>query len=379
MVRRLKQARNINGKGRSSHRKGAPKSGRTGVVASGREAERVRSGRNAFSQKPKEQSSIEKETVDGGVEVTKVNFITIDDDAAGQRVDNFLLRVLKGVPKTRVYRIVRKGEVRVNKKRVTADYRLELNDVVRIPPVRVAEREAPIRPADSVIAQLEKAVLYEDDLLLIINKPSGLAVHGGSGLSYGVIEALRQLRPENRTLELVHRLDRDTSGCLVIAKRRSMLRHLHNQLQQKEKVEKLYHALVVGKWPARKQLVNAPLLKNVLQSGERMVRVHVDGKKSRTAFRVLDRFPNMTLVEAYPITGRTHQIRVHCLHAGHAIAGDEKYGMDADNQSQKQFGLNRLFLHAASIEFDLLDGKRLKVEAPLPEDLAEVLSALKGE
>ncbi|WP_257264960.1 23S rRNA pseudouridine(955/2504/2580) synthase RluC, partial [Endozoicomonas sp. ONNA2] len=285
---------------------------------------------------------------------------------------------LKGVPRTRVYRIVRKGEVRVNKKRIRADYRLELNDVVRIPPVRVAQQEAPVRPNDSVIAQLEKSVLYEDDLLLVINKPSGLAVHGGSGLAYGVIEALRQLRPKNRTLELVHRLDRDTSGCLVIAKRRSMLRHLHNQLQQKEKVEKLYHALVVGKWPVRKQLVNAPLLKNVLQSGERMVRVHVDGKKSRTAFRVLDRFPNMTLVEAYPITGRTHQIRVHCLHGGHPIAGDEKYGMDGDNQTQKQFGLNRLFLHAASIEFDTLDGQRLKVEAPLPDDLAEVLSALQG-
>ncbi|WP_257283922.1 23S rRNA pseudouridine(955/2504/2580) synthase RluC [Endozoicomonas sp. SESOKO1] len=318
------------------------------------------------------------EAVEADVVAANVNFMTIDEDAAGQRVDNFLLRVLKGVPKTRVYRIVRKGEVRVNKKRVTADYRLQLSDVVRIPPVRMAERESPVRPADSVIAQLEKAVLYEDDLLLIINKPSGLAVHGGSGLSYGVIEALRQLRPENRTLELVHRLDRDTSGCLVIAKRRSMLRHLHNQLQQKEKVEKLYHALVAGKWPARKQLVNAPLLKNVLRSGERMVRVHVDGKKSRTAFRVLERFPNMTLVEAYPITGRTHQIRVHCLHAGHAIAGDEKYGMDADNLLQKQFGLKRLFLHAASIEFDLLDGKRLKVEAPLPVDLAEVLSALQG-
>lgn len=376
MVRRLKQARNVNGKGRSSHRKGASKSGRTGGVVSGRGAGREGSGRQALPRRLKEQPPGNGEAVEAGVVAANVNFITIDEDAAGQRVDNFLLRVLKGVPKTRVYRIVRKGEVRVNKKRVSADYRLELNDVVRIPPVRVAEREAPIRPADSVIAQLEKAVLYEDDLLLIINKPSGLAVHGGSGLSYGVIEALRQLRPDNRTLELVHRLDRDTSGCLVIAKRRSMLRHLHNQLQQKEKVEKLYHALVVGKWPARKQLVNAPLLKNVLQSGERMVRVHVDGKKSRTAFRVLNRFPNMTLVEAYPITGRTHQIRVHCLHAGHPIAGDEKYGMDSDNQSQKQFGLKRLFLHAASIEFDLLDGKRLKVEAPLPDDLAEVLSAL---
>ena len=310
---------------------------------------------------------------------TGVVFITIDEDAAGQRIDNFLLRILKGVPKTRVYRIVRKGEVRVNKKRVTADYRLALHDQVRVPPVVVAQRDAPVRLADNVIHQLEQAVLYEDDQLLIINKPSGLAVHGGSGLSYGVIEALRQLRPENRTLELVHRLDRDTSGCLVIAKRRSMLRHLHNQLQQKGRVEKLYHALVVGKWPVRKQLVNAPLLKNVLQSGERMVRVHVDGKQSRTAYRVLERFGNMTLVEAYPITGRTHQIRVHCLHAGHPIAGDEKYGMDDDNQKQKQFGLNRLFLHAASIQFALPDGRLLKVEAPLPAELMAVLTALKEQ
>ena len=307
-----------------------------------------------------------------------VAFITIDEDAVGQRIDNFLLRILKGVPKTRVYRLVRKGEVRVNKKRVAADYRLALHDLVRVPPVTIAQRDAPVRPSDSVIDQLQQAVLYEDDQLLVINKPSGLAVHGGSGLSYGVIEALRQLRPENRTLELVHRLDRDTSGCLMIAKRRSMLRHLHNQLQQKGQVEKLYHALVVGKWPARKQLVNAPLQKNVLQSGERMVRVHVDGKQSRTAYRVLDRFANMTLVEAYPITGRTHQIRVHCLHAGHPIAGDDKYGMDDANQEQRQFGLKRLFLHAASIQFALPDGRRLKIEAPLPAELAEVLAGLKG-
>lgn len=335
----------------------------------------------AVSREPKELApiAIDKDVFDGGVEVVKVNFMTIDEDSVGQRVDNFLLRVLKGVPRTRVYRIVRKGEVRVNKKRVTAGYRLKLHDVVRIPPVRIAERATLVKPADRVITQLEKAVLYEDGELLVINKPSGFAVHGGSGLSYGVIEALRQLRPENRTLELVHRLDRDSSGCLVIAKRRSMLRHLHNQLQQKGKVEKLYHVLVVGKWPTRKQLVNAPLLKNVLQSGERVVRVNEDGKKSRTAFRVLDRFPNMTLVEAYPITGRTHQIRVHCLHVGHPIAGDEKYGMDADNQWQKRFGLKRLFLHAASIKFELLDGKQLKVEAPLPKDLAEVLSTLRGK
>lgn len=314
---------------------------------------------------------------------TKVSLVTIDEEFAGQRIDNFLLRELKGVPKTRIYRILRKGEVRVNKKRVTADYRLEKGDVVRIPPVRMSREEHTIKPADALIKQLEQSVLYENDQLLIINKPSGLAVHGGSGLSYGVIEALRILRPDNHRLELVHRLDRDTSGCLVIAKRRSMLRHLHNQLQQRGKVEKLYHALVVGKWPTRKQLVNAPLLKNVLQSGERMVRVHADGKQSRTAYRVLERFNhstlnNLTLVEAYPITGRTHQIRVHCLHAGHAIAGDEKYGMDSNNQQQKEAGLNRLFLHAASIRFTLPDGSELLVQAPLPEELTSVLNNLKN-
>ncbi len=336
-------------------------------------------GSSGSGQKKTVVASVAAKSGAGGAEAvgTGVFFVTIDEDSAGQRIDNFLLRILKGVPKARVYRIVRKGEVRVNRKRVDANYRLLLNDIVRIPPVVVVPKDAPVRPSDSVIQRLERAVLYEDDQLLIINKPSGLAVHGGSGLSYGVIEALRQLRPENRTLELVHRLDRDTSGCLMIAKRRSMLRHLHSQLQQKGQVEKLYHALVVGKWPARKQLVNAPLLKNVLQSGERMVRVHVDGKQSRTAYRVLERFANMTLVEAYPITGRTHQIRVHCLHAGHPIAGDEKYGVDAANQEQKRFGLNRLFLHAASIQFALPNGRLLKVEAPLPVELAAVLEALK--
>lgn len=307
---------------------------------------------------------------------TSVRFETIDDGADGQRLDNFLLRILKGVPKTRIYRIVRKGEVRVNKGRATSDYRLQLGDVVRIPPIRMSE-EKTVKVKTSVLDQLNDAILYEDDQLIIMNKPAGIAVHGGSGLSFGVIEALRQLRPEQRTLELVHRLDRDTSGCLMIAKRRSMLRYLHNLLQEKKHVEKLYHALVVGKWAARKQMVDAPLLKNVLQSGERMVRVHVDGKRSRTAYKVLERFPNMTLVQAFPITGRTHQIRVHCLHAGHAIAGDEKYAAESDLQKMKQQGLKRLFLHAASIAFPLPDGRPLKIEAPLPPELTEVLNTLR--
>ena len=306
----------------------------------------------------------------------RVQMRTIDQDDAGQRVDNYLLRILKGVPRTRIYRILRKGEVRVNKKRVTADYRLQAGDLLRIPPVRMAEKGEKVKPADSVIEKLEQSIIFENDKLLILNKPSGIAVHGGSGLNYGVIEALRQIRPDNKTLELVHRLDRDTSGCLVIAKRRSMLRHIHNQLQQKHKVQKIYNALVVGKWPARKQLVNVPLQKDVRRSGERMVRVDMDGKQSRTEYRVLSRYQNASLVEAKPITGRTHQIRVHCLHAGHAIAGDDKYGSDNDNQTFKEQGLKRLFLHAASIEFELPDGQMLKVEAPLPEELQRVLGRL---
>ena len=305
-----------------------------------------------------------------------VRMVTIDQDDAGQRIDNYLIRVLKGVPKTRIYRILRKGEVRINKKRVTADYRIQGGDLLRIPPVRIAERGEKVKPANSVIEKLEKSIIFENDKLLIINKPSGIAVHGGSGLNYGVIEALRQIRPDNKTLELVHRLDRDTSGCLIIAKRRSMLRHIHNLLQQKHKVQKVYNALVVGKWPARKLLVNAPLQKDVRQSGERMVRVDIDGKKSRTEYKVLERYQGASLVEAKPITGRTHQIRVHCLHAGHAILGDDKYGTDEDNQAFKAQGLKRLFLHAASIEFELPDGEMLKVEAPLPEELKRVLSEL---
>ncbi len=319
-----------------------------------------------------EKSVVEKQEPANAV----VRFVTIDSEDAGQRVDNYLIRVLKGVPKTRIYRIIRKGEVRVNKKRITADYRLQNDDLLRIPPVRVAEAGDKIRPADSILEKLEQSILYEDSRLLVINKPSGLAVHGGSGLSYGVIEAFRQIRPDNKTLELVHRLDRDTSGVLMIAKRRSMLRHLHNQLQMKTKVVKLYQALVIGKWPARKLLVNAPLQKNVVQSGERMVRVDMDGKKSRTEYRVLNRFPGATLVEASPITGRTHQIRVHCLHAGHAILGDDKYCKDEYNQQFRLEGLKRLFLHAASIQFETPEGEMLKIEAPLPVDLQRVLDKI---
>ena len=304
-----------------------------------------------------------------------VRFITIDADDGGQRLDNYLCRVLKGVPKTRIYRIIRKGEVRVNKKRVTADYRIQEGDYLRVPPVRLAEKGEVVRLPASVTERLANSIIYEDARLIIINKPSGLAVHGGSGISCGVIEALRQMRPDEKGLELVHRLDRDTSGCLMIAKKRSMLRHIHAQLQS-DGVQKIYNALVIGRWPARKQLVKAPLQKNTLRSGERMVRVHVDGKASKTSYRVLKRLGDATLVEASPLTGRTHQIRVHCLHAGHAILGDDKYGRDEDNQNYKQHGLKRLFLHAASLKLEMPTGEVLKVEAPLPDDLQKVLKKL---
>ncbi len=307
-----------------------------------------------------------------------VRFVTIESGDEGQRLDNYLCRILKGVPKTRIYRVIRKGEVRVNKKRSAADYRVQQGDCLRIPPVRVAEKRDPAKLPASLANSLEKSVLYEDASLIIINKPSGLAVHGGSGISCGVIEALRQVRPNEKGLELVHRLDRDTSGCLMVAKKRSMLRYLHRQLQS-DGIQKVYNALVVGRWPVRKQLVNAPLLKNTLRSGERMVRVHVDGKASKTSYKVLQRLGEATLVEASPLTGRTHQIRVHCLHAGHAILGDEKYGDGDDNRRLKTIGLKRLFLHAASLEFRLPAGDLLKIEAPLPTDLQTVLKRLKDD
>ncbi|MDP0587896.1 MAG: 23S rRNA pseudouridine(955/2504/2580) synthase RluC [Candidatus Endonucleobacter bathymodioli] len=306
-----------------------------------------------------------------------VQWVTISD-VEGQRLDNYLCRTLKGVPKTRIYRIIRKGEVRVNKKRVAPGYRLQDGDFLRIPPVRVAEETEKTYMPVSVSELLAKSLLYEDAGLLIINKPSGLAVHGGSGISCGIIEAFRQMRPKEKGLELVHRLDRETSGCLMIAKKRSVLRHIHGQLQNNE-VKKVYHTLVVGCWPLKRHIVNAPLRKNTLCSGERIVRVDVNGKASKTCYRVLERFSGVTLVEASPLTGRTHQIRVHCLEAGHAIIGDAKYGNDKDNQRYRQQGVKRLFLHAASLTLTLPTGVVVTVEAPLPNDLGGFLQKMGAE
>ncbi|EIF43237.1 RluA family pseudouridine synthase [gamma proteobacterium BDW918] len=300
-----------------------------------------------------------------------VRLVAVEADYVGQRIDNFLMRELKGVPKSRIYNLLRRGEVRVNKSRAKPDYKLQTGDVVRVPPVRVAVREESAVPL-GLDAGLRSAILYEDAGLLVINKPSGLAVHGGSGISLGLIEALRQMYPEQRHLELVHRLDRDTSGCVMVAKKRSVLKQLHELLKARKGVDKRYLALVGGKWPARKQQVNAPLQKNVLSSGERMVRVELEGKKSVTEYTLLRRVAGASLIEARPVTGRTHQIRVHCQYAGYPILGDDKYGDDEADANFRKLGLKRLFLHAHSLAFTL-DGKRISVVAPLPPELEKVL------
>ena len=300
-----------------------------------------------------------------------VRLVAVEADYVGQRIDNFLMRELKGVPKSRIYNLLRRGEVRVNKSRAKPDYKLQAGDIVRVPPVRVAVREESVVPL-GLDAGLRSAILYEDAGLLVINKPSGLAVHGGSGISLGLIEALRQMYPEQRHLELVHRLDRDTSGCVMVAKKRSVLKQLHELLKARKGVDKRYLALVGGKWPARKQQVNAPLQKNVLSSGERMVRVELEGKKSVTEYTLLRRVAGASLIEARPVTGRTHQIRVHCQYAGYPILGDDKYGDDEADANFRKLGLKRLFLHAHSLAFNL-DGKRISVVAPLPSELEKVL------
>jgi 23S rRNA pseudouridine955/2504/2580 synthase len=296
-----------------------------------------------------------------------VQLLEVAPELAGQRIDNFLITALKGVPRTLVYRILRKGEVRVNKGRIKPEYKLQAGDIVRVPPLRLPERDAPVPVAQGLLQRLEAAIVYEDKGLIILNKPAGIAVHGGSGLSFGVIEAFRQLRPDAKELELVHRLDRDTSGLLMIAKKRSMLRHLHEALRG-DGVDKRYMALVRGHWPTRTKQVNAPLLKSNLRSGERMVEVNPEGKEALTMFKVLRRFGDFaTLVEARPVTGRTHQIRVHTLHAGHCIAGDAKYGDETFTRELRDLGGKRLFLHAYALSLTLPDGSPLSVEAPVDE------------
>lgn len=302
-----------------------------------------------------------------------VRIIDIAQENAQQRIDNFLRLHLKGVPKSMIYRIVRKGEVRVNKKRIKPDYKLQVGDSVRIPPVKVDAENALPSPKLNIIKNLESAIVYEDDGLIILNKPSGLAVHGGSGLDFGAIEGLRSLRPDARFLELVHRLDKATSGCLLIAKKRSVLRALHEQLRQKT-MNKQYLALVKGHWESKNRVVREPLLKIAQDS---VVKVSPLGKASETHFKILQRYQGATLVEASPVTGRTHQIRVHAACKGHNIACDERYGDSNFDNSMKALGLNRLFLHAAHITFyhPVLE-KKMTVSAPICPRLEQLLEKL---
>lgn len=305
-----------------------------------------------------------------------VQLIEVDSEHQGQRIDNFLFARLKGVPKSHVYRILRTGEVRRNGGRVRASDRIESGDVIRVPPVRIADRDDIELPLNLIRGRIEPRILFEDEDLLVLNKPSGMAVHGGSGLSYGVIEALRELRPDARGLELVHRLDRETSGCLLIAKKRSALRVLHEQFRD-DVVGKVYLALLAGVWAKNRWLVDAPLKKNVLQSGERMVRVSREGKEAVTEFRRMERYQGATLVEAKPVTGRTHQIRVHAQHLGHPLAGDDRYGDEKTNRHFGQYGLKRLFLHAKETTFKHpRTGDALTVRAPLDDELLHVLTLL---
>ncbi len=312
-----------------------------------------------------------------GGPVAGVGHREVTSQHAGQRIDNYLLSALKGVPRSRVYRLLRKGEVRVNRKRVRPDYRLAIGDVVRLPPVRDAAPRPALQVPQALRAEFAARVLAQGDGWLVIDKPAGIAVHGGSGLAFGVIEALRALHPD-QNLDLVHRLDRDTSGCLLVARSRAALVDLQAQMRAAG-VGKYYQALVVGHWPSDLREVNAPLRKNTLSSGERIVRADVAGKSAVTHFRVQRYLPGHTLLEARLGTGRTHQIRVHCQLMGFPIAGDAKYGARDANGALRELGLNRLFLHAAALEFKALDGSRARCVAPLPEDLACVIRNLASD
>ena len=308
--------------------------------------------------------------LDKGTRQTRVQKIVIDDEQAGQRIDNFLRRQLPGLPKGRLYRILRRGEVRVNGGRVRAEYKLSAGDEVRIPPARInADPEA---PAAGKVADLEQQVLFEDKRLLVINKPSGLAVHGGSGVSHGVIELMRAARPELRDLALVHRLDRETSGCLVLAKRRSALRKLHEKFRDGT-VGKNYLALVCGDWQLGEQTIDAPLLTRHRKNGERHVVVSGAGKPAQTKMRLSRTFGKFSLLQCQPLTGRTHQIRVHATHSGHPVAGDERYGNPQANAAARLLGLKRLFWHAQSISFPDDSGNERHFTAPLADDLEKFL------
>jgi 23S rRNA pseudouridine955/2504/2580 synthase len=310
-----------------------------------------------------------------------VKWLTVDEESAGQRLDNFLIRHLKGVPKTHVYRIIRSGEVRVNKGRASADTRIESGDVVRLPPVRISDKvaEKAARPAPG----REFPLLLEDDALMAIDKPAGVAVHGGSGVSFGVIEQLRQARPLAKLLELVHRLDRETSGILLVAKKRSALKHVQDQFRERE-TGKTYLALVQGQWPEKLKVIDSALHKFLLPDGERRVRVtsndDPDGMRSITLVKVAERWDTCTLLEVTIKTGRTHQIRVHLASQGHPIAGDDKYGDFEWNKALQKQGLKRMFLHAWRLQFTHpATGKRVELMSNLPPELQLYVNHVKSK
>lgn len=307
-----------------------------------------------------------------------VRHIQIDAEQAGRRLDQFLLKLFGTLPRSRVYRLVRKGEVRVNGHRADPAQRLALNDKVRIPPVRLEPEGSPQRVPRPLLERLRRAIIVEDDRLLVIDKPSGIAVHGGSGVSFGVIEVLRALRPED-SLELVHRLDRDTSGCLLVARKASALRVLHALLRE-GRFEKRYLALVKGHWQHGRSRIDVPLRTDLRVGGERTVKAHPSGKASVSEFRPLQFFgKRATLMEVSLHTGRTHQIRVHAAHSGHPLAGDDKYGDPDFNRELAALGLRRMFLHAHSVGFEWPQGGPFSASASLPADLAAIVDILAGE
>jgi len=305
--------------------------------------------------------------------------VTINSAHEGQRIDNYLVGTLKGVPKSLIYRLLRKGQIRVNKGRIKPVYRLKNGDIVRIPPITRPTADDLQRPPDVLCRRLQDAILFEDDDLLVLNKPSGIAVHGGSGIAFGVIETLRCLRPDCAELALVHRLDRKTSGCLLLAKKRTTLLQLHELLRSGAMI-KHYDALVAGRWKGGPLTVEKALQKNRQLSGERMVQANDEGQAASSLFTPRQVHPDCSLLDVRIDTGRMHQIRVHAAYLNHPIAGDDKYGDDDFNHRMRKYGLKRMFLHARVIEFTLPDsGKHIQLEAPLEAELVKVLNRLEQQ
>ncbi|QRN41868.1 MAG: RluA family pseudouridine synthase [Neisseriaceae bacterium] len=304
----------------------------------------------------------------------KVNFLSITSEESGQRIDNYLQKHLKGVPKSHIHKIIRSGEVRINKQRIKSNYKIQENDSIRIPPVKITHN-----PLEKSIPLVPLPIIYEDDALLVINKPSGIASHGGSGLSFGVIEQLRKQRPEAKYLELVHRLDKDTSGLLMVAKKRKILIKLHEQFRQNHP-KKIYLALSINRWDPKIKDIKLPLIKYQGEKGEKMVRVDTNGQYAHSQFKIVENFSNNSLLEVTLKTGRTHQIRVHMQSENSPIAGDERYGNYALNKQLQKQGLKRMFLHALQLKIKHPDeAHELTLEAPIPKDLGDFLCILRNK